>query len=379
MVVDRGVHPILGQNADRLAQHVAVFAGIDPQLRQIGTSETGHLKSHQCYVIHEQQVSRNEFAQLWQAIDGLLVNYHADLDSLTEAFQVKYAEQGLVKCSLGLDDVVVPSRVVGIQRDTDHEVRVMYRCIALGKRHVAEAPAVGEDMDRRIWQIALAQFQQAKKALAGEGRLATGEDDFAGITRYQRNQTLNLIEQPGVVSLFGGLRAHQAIMVALLGNHDRVHLRIGPVQHTHTVAGRHQADDVAFGQVFVVGGQYRVLDARLRSHKDFSKTFWHQVVGKTVGNIAAIEQECPPLAQHHRQGAAGHHLVQSHLPVEVDHVNVLHLSTKLQHRLAHPVRICLVSGSLRRRPTRCLKMPMLREQNPDSGLRPTTSLWIAWW
>ena len=86
----------------------------------------------------------------------------------------------------------------------------------------AKRRAVGQDVDLRLGMEVAAEAQQLDQILPVERRLAAGEPDLRGVARKQPDQLEGLCEQVIVDRGLRRLRAHQAVVVAALGEQDAV-------------------------------------------------------------------------------------------------------------------------------------------------------------
>src|SRR5438128_7458878 len=105
-------------------------------------------------------------------------------------------------------------------------------------------------MDCRLRQAVLAFPQDVDKPAPDDCWLSTGETKLlsGGIDEWYRFQ--DLTHDPIVVHRFGGLRTHEAIVVAAFCNQERVVVRIASVEYADTPAGGRNGDNVAIRKIF---------------------------------------------------------------------------------------------------------------------------------
>ena len=135
---------------------------------------------------------------------GLFVNHDADLDSLFELGEVEDPADGRVEGAFGLDDVVVECRLRAVERDADHQVRVVDPGPGEGEVEVAEAAAVREHVHAGVREQVAAEAQKLDQLIAVEGRFAAGEADLARVGRQEPDELEGVVEQPSSLAFFGG-------------------------------------------------------------------------------------------------------------------------------------------------------------------------------
>src|SRR3546814_20781884 len=79
------------------------------------------------------------------------------------------APDGLIEGPVGLDDKVMDSRLVGIDRDACHQIRMLNAGPGPGPIRPREGPAVGQDMHRGIRQVLATEFQDAAETVPQPG------------------------------------------------------------------------------------------------------------------------------------------------------------------------------------------------------------------
>ncbi len=107
----------------------------------------------------------------------------------------------------------------------------------VAKTGVREASTVREDVHGcgiRFRQRAAASM----RALAVEGRLAAGEADVARSRRKQPDELECVLEEPVIVCALRRLGAHQAEVVAALGQKNTVLAALVPPQNSDLLPGR---------------------------------------------------------------------------------------------------------------------------------------------
>ena len=90
-----------------------------------------------------------------------------------------------------------------------------------------------------------AVLEQVDQGIGVQSWLAAGQAQALGRRRQQADDPLGPVEQPGVVAVFGRLRAHQAVVVALLGQQQAVVGGGASSTARDPAAVRRDADDVA--------------------------------------------------------------------------------------------------------------------------------------
>src|SRR3546814_15302257 len=70
------------------------------------------------------------------------------------------------------------SRLVGIDRDACHQIRMLNAGPGPGPIRPREGPAVGQDMHRGIRQVLATEFQDADEPVTQQGRLPAGKAEF---------------------------------------------------------------------------------------------------------------------------------------------------------------------------------------------------------
>ncbi|MNG27792.1 hypothetical protein D3C84_1129600 [compost metagenome] len=75
-------------------------------------------------------------------------------------------------------------------------------CVLGGECRVGKAAPIGQHVHGGARQVGLGQAEDLEEAVAVERWLAPGEADLRGVLGDQRDQCLDLIEQPAVVGAF---------------------------------------------------------------------------------------------------------------------------------------------------------------------------------
>ena len=120
---------------------------------------------------------------------------------------------------------------------------------------IGEAGPVGEDVDLRARVEVAGEAQELDQILAVEGRLAAGEADLGGVARQQSDQLESLRQQVVVDRRLRRLRAHQAVVIAALGEQDAVLAAVVAPEDADAQAVVADGDDVVAGEVVELGRQ----------------------------------------------------------------------------------------------------------------------------
>src|ERR1700677_1068282 len=104
-------------------------------------------------------------------------------------------------------------------------------------------------MDCSAREITFHRSQNPKKVISQKGRFAAGEANFLsrGINKWNRRQ--NVVGNPTVVNVLGGLRAHQAVVIASFGEKKVVMKGVAPVEDPDRVVFRPQTQYVAISEI----------------------------------------------------------------------------------------------------------------------------------
>ena len=145
----------------------------------------------------------------------------------------------------GLDDEVVQARFGRVQRDAGHDVGKADGRVAAGELRVGEAAAVGQQVHRESGRDLLAVLKEADERVRVQRRLAAGQAEGPRAVRQQADHLPCPVEQPGVVAVFRRLGAHEAVVVALLGEQQAVVPGGVLPQHGDPAAVGGDVDDVA--------------------------------------------------------------------------------------------------------------------------------------
>ncbi|MDT4839949.1 hypothetical protein FQZ97_737530 [compost metagenome] len=228
-------------------------------------------------------------------------------------------------------------------------------------------------------QVGLGQAEDLEKAVAVQRRLTPGETDFWGVLGNERNQRLNLVEQPAVVGALGRLRAHQAVVVALLGHQQAVVRRARAEQHANLLPVGGEPHDIVVAKVVVRAGQAAVGGVNRQVPDAVSLVLRHEVMAVAAGDDLVTDQVSAFALELLGELWGGAEFQQQRRGGLCDGLDGDEGTAEFQHELTHSMKIFRAAGSRRMSAIRCLKMLMLRWQKADSGLRPSTSRLVAWW
>jgi len=93
------------------------------------------------------------------------VKHYSNFDRDPIAREVVQADNRLVEGTLSLNDVIVLGVHIGVERDSEHEVRVSDGPESLGEFVVEEQSPVSEDMQSRSGQSALAALYNLQEVI----------------------------------------------------------------------------------------------------------------------------------------------------------------------------------------------------------------------
>ena len=127
------------------------------------------------------------------------------------------------------------------------------RRVAAGELRVGETAAVGQQVQREPGRDPLAVLKEADERVRVQGRLAAGKAERPRALREQADHLPCPVEQPGVVAVLRRLGAHEAVVVALLGEQQGVVPGGVLPQHGDPAAVAGDVDDVARVQVRQLG------------------------------------------------------------------------------------------------------------------------------
>ena len=181
--------------------------------------------------------------------DGVPLDDDPDLYRLAERGQVEDAVHCFLERAGGLDDEIVQARFGRIDRDAGHDVGQTDGGVAAGEFGVGETAAVGQQVHREPGRDPLAVLEEPDERVGVQGRLAAGEAESPRAGREQADHLSCPVEQPGVVAVLRRLGAHEAVVVALLGEQQAVVPGGVLPQHADPAAIAGDVDDVACVQV----------------------------------------------------------------------------------------------------------------------------------
>ena len=99
-----------------------ILGRVDPKVVDVCLCEPHEFQAHQSDVVHEEQVPGYELCQSRQMAVRVSMQYHANLNALLQALEIKDATYRLVIGAVGLDNVVMLGGNIRVNGDSDHEV-----------------------------------------------------------------------------------------------------------------------------------------------------------------------------------------------------------------------------------------------------------------
>ena len=109
-----------------------------------------------------------------------------------------------------------------VHRDAGHDVGQTDGRVAAGEGRVSEAAPIRQQVDRELGDDLLAVVKQANERAGVQGRFAAGEAEGTRARGQQADHLPGPVEQPGIVAFLRRLGAHEAVVVALLGEQQSV-------------------------------------------------------------------------------------------------------------------------------------------------------------
>src|SRR6266851_6551472 len=100
-------------------------------------------------------------------------------------------------------------------------------------------------MNGGVRQVTLGGPQDIEEILSQKCRLSARKANFCGGRIDERYRCQYFLDDPTIINVLGRLRAHEAIMVAALGEEEVVVRRAASVKHSYLVAVRPNAGDIA--------------------------------------------------------------------------------------------------------------------------------------
>src|SRR5208282_156528 len=106
------------------------------------------------------------------------MDHQSDFDPLVKSFQIEDAPNRVIEGSPTLNHVVMCRRVVSVDRDTYHQVRMLDSRIKFGEREILEGSSIGKQMYCRVRETSFGMIQQFDQSEPVKGWFAACQDQF---------------------------------------------------------------------------------------------------------------------------------------------------------------------------------------------------------
>lgn len=216
-------------------------------------------------MIGKYEVAADELACAHETVDCLLMQDDPDLDLLTKAFEIEYASNRFVESSLRLHHVIVANCIIRVDGCADHTIRVPDFSESSRKCLITKPPTIGEETYRRIRQLQFHLPHKRNQRVSVQCRLAARKPDASGIGRNESYEFKSPSKKVRIVGFFWRLRAHQAIVIALFRQQNRIVVRFLAEKGMQKISLGIDEDDVAVFQVIKVTRQAIRIVARHQS------------------------------------------------------------------------------------------------------------------
>jgi hypothetical protein len=125
MIVNGNVHSSRREKFNSRFEFFLVVVRIDPQLLHVPWCIADVFETHECNVLSECQIPIYILSQLWEARDCDCMQNYSNLYAYTVSSQLMQAENGLIKSPSGLHDIIVNGRIIGVEWNAKHKIRVV--------------------------------------------------------------------------------------------------------------------------------------------------------------------------------------------------------------------------------------------------------------